>query len=726
LNLATLSFWLGRYRDAWDGYGAARRVFQQLGNEMEAAVVDLYLSRVYLSLNLYPEALDLARGARAVFAQQDMARYVALADFSQAAACRGLGEDERAQGLFQQARAFFDAHQGHTWAALIDLERTALLRQAGRAAQALPLVEGAAAVFAQHGLLVRWDQARLLLAECYSDLGQVERARPLYEAVLGAPPEQRLPTLDYRAYYGLGRAEQARGKPQVAYRHYQAAIEELETIRRGLRVDEFKASFLDDKLALYQAAVRLSLETGRLEAAFDYVERSKSSALLDLLARDPDLWDAGGETVDPGTWERLRALKEEWLWHHAKLQGPPVEDQDDSSRAEAGDSRSWGALRQVESQLSQVWRQLQGHEYGSLAGDEARSWRAVGSRLQEGALLLEYFCIGDEILAFLLDADGLRVHQDFPYSLREVRRSLGALELALKGIGGLDPAYVNEVLAPLAQRHLAWLYTALVAPLAACIADYSKLVIVPHDILYYLPFHALHHGENYLVERFEVQYAPSASVLERCYQVQGAVAALDEARPALVMGYSDGGRLRYVRDEVRAVAGVLERGSVELTDLVFEEGEATLARLRQWAGGCRLLHLASHGVFRSDNPLFSSIKLADEPLNVIDFYHLRLSASLVTLSACETGLSQLKGGDLFGLARGCLYAGAPALVASLWQVDDASTALLMGEFYRRLEAGERVASALRAAQRQLRQIDRYEHPHYWAPFFLVGADGVLQ
>jgi CHAT domain-containing protein len=277
---------------------------------------------------------------------------------------------------------------------------------------------------------------------------------------------------------------------------------------------------------------------------------------------------------------------------------------------------------------------------------------------------------------------------------------------------------VHEVLDPLARRHLAWLHEALIAPLGDGIEGYRKLVIVPHDALYYLPFQAFHDGKRYLVERFAVQYAPSASVLTRCYRAREAARDADEARPALVMGYSDEGRLRHVPDEVQAVAETLSSA------LLFQEETATLAALRRQAGRCRLVHLAAHAVFRSDNPLFSSIKLADEPLNVIDIYHLRLTASLVTLSGCETGMSQLKGGDLFGLARGCLYAGALALVASLWQVDDASTTALMAAFYRRLEAGQTIAAALREAQLALLQT-RHNNPHYWAPFFFMGADGVV-
>jgi hypothetical protein len=543
--------------------------------------------------------------------------------------------------------------------------------------------------------------------------------------------------------------EEVRGHREAAYHHYQTAIGEIEAIRGSLRVDEFKASFLDDKLALYQATVRLSLEMDRLEEAFDYVERAKSSGLLDLLARSLELREEEGEAVDAQAWERLRALKEEWLWHHSKLEGPPVEDQEDALRGKMAGNPPWDRLNQVEAQMRQTLRQLQGRPVYSLVEGKDLSWQEIGRYLAQDTLLIEYFCIGDEVLAFLIGPGGLDVRREFPCSLREVRRSLRALDLALKGVGDLDPAYVREVLGDLARRHLAWLYQALIAPLADVIEGCRKLVFVPHDVLYYLPFHALHDGEQYLVERFKVQYTPSASVLARCYQTRKTEGDKD-VRPALVIGYSDGGRLPHAPEEAQAVSTILGQAcpapapsgvkgcdqKAQDTPLLFVEGEATLARLRQYAGRCRLIHLASHAVFRSDNPLFSSIQLADGPLNVMDLYHLRLDASLVTLSGCETGVSQLKGGDLFGLVRGCLYAGAPALVASLWRVNDASTTLLMETFYRRVEAGASTASALRAAQLALLRYTKdgisithprpYEHPYYWAPFILMGVDGVVR
>lgn len=103
----------------------------------------------------------------------------------------------------------------------------------------------------------------------------------------------------------------------------------------------------------------------------------------------------------------------------------------------------------------------------------------------------------------------------------------------------------------------------------------------------------------------------------------------------------------------------------------------------------------------------------------MDIYDLRLDADLVVLSACETGVRQVHGGDLVGLCRGFLTAGARNLLVSLWRVDDAATAELMAAFYRGLAAGEGIAASLRAAQ--LAALARQPHPYFWAPFVVIGG-----
>jgi len=150
---------------------------------------------------------------------------------------------------------------------------------------------------------------------------------------------------------------------------------------------------------------------------------------------------------------------------------------------------------------------------------------------------------------------------------------------------------------------------------------------------------------------------------------------------------------------------------------VGETAKADL--LVRYGGTAGKLHIAAHGVFRSDSPMFSSLKLADTWLSMVDVFNLRLGSELTTLSACETGMSALYGGDeLLGLTRGFLYAGTPSLVVSLWRVHDRSTVLLMERFYRELLSGTSKPEALRRAALEVRS--RYPHPYYWAPFILLG------
>jgi CHAT domain-containing protein len=131
------------------------------------------------------------------------------------------------------------------------------------------------------------------------------------------------------------------------------------------------------------------------------------------------------------------------------------------------------------------------------------------------------------------------------------------------------------------------------------------------------------------------------------------------------------------------------------------------------------LHLACHGLFRADNPMFSSLKLHDGWLTAADVMQLDLTGALVTLSACESGRNEVFAGDeLIGLTRAFLGVGAPALVVSLWLVQDETTASLMEKYYEQLRDGAGPAEALRTAQ--LAIMEERPHPYYWAPFVLVG------
>jgi CHAT domain-containing protein len=148
--------------------------------------------------------------------------------------------------------------------------------------------------------------------------------------------------------------------------------------------------------------------------------------------------------------------------------------------------------------------------------------------------------------------------------------------------------------------------------------------------------------------------------------------------------------------------------------------DATLDALRGLGAGARLIHIAAHGLFRRDNPMFSAIQLGSSRLTVFDLYELDLAAEVVVLSGCGTGASVVVGGDeLIGLVRGLLYAGARNVIATLWDAHDESTRRFMAALYRLLPVEYDRAQAVRRAMIEVR--DEYPHPFYWAPVFVAGA-----
>ena len=166
-------------------------------------------------------------------------------------------------------------------------------------------------------------------------------------------------------------------------------------------------------------------------------------------------------------------------------------------------------------------------------------------------------------------------------------------------------------------------------------------------------------------------------------------------------------------DEVRAVSPVLPHAEV------FVGAAATHDLLREKGPGSRFVHIATHGSFRQDNPMFSCIRMGDGYLNLYDLYQMHLPSKLVTLSGCATGMNFVSVGDeLLGLQRGLFCAGATSLLLSLWDVHDQSTSRLMEAFYKNYVQSENLAASLQSAMQQLRSEN--PHPYFWAPFILVG------
>jgi CHAT domain-containing protein len=271
----------------------------------------------------------------------------------------------------------------------------------------------------------------------------------------------------------------------------------------------------------------------------------------------------------------------------------------------------------------------------------------------------------------------------------------------------LRPRHLGSIV----QRHFIQLairrtlYNQLIAPAAEQLQGRRRVYLVPHGPLHYIPFHALIAPDGGTLLREDGPqfiYAPSASILFR-HRPSRPDHALE---PGLALGYNGAGatRLRFAEEEARSVAHLIGGQAVVGRRL-------KKAALYERAAHYRLLHLSCHGTFDPEAPLASALHLGPgetlTALNVLE--HLRLHCDLVTLSACESGLSRVRRGDeLVGLVRAFMYAGAAALICTLWRVDERSTHILMEKFYQEVQRGVGFAQALKRAQLYLRSLSRRE------------------
>jgi hypothetical protein len=383
------------------------------------------------------------------------------------------------------------------------------------------------------------------------------------------------------------------------------------------------------------------------------------------------------------------------------------------SRAEAGDFDALQKeIKRREKQISDVMRQFE----STRGGQDSRrapifsaaelDFSALQKSLGARTALIEFVKFDGAISAFVVTDEKIEYFADLGQEteilalLEGLQFQFGALRYGAKNLG----AFAGE-LKRRADVYLRKLYEKIVAPLENFIGA-RNLVVVPVGALYYVPFHALK-NERYLIESREVVYTPGATV----WQFLEAQPAQNCER-ALLIGLADE-KIPLVTREIDALRQIF-------TDTKTLTGaQASFSNYTANAEDFDVLHLACHASFRPDNPMFSSLHLADGFVTVRDICAQRLRAEIVTLSACETGLNKIFAGDeILGLARGFLSAGARRLVLSLWTVNDAATTDLMKDFYTNLQRGEKVSASLRAAQ--LNFIKKDAHPYFWSPFALIG------
>lgn len=725
-NLAVTYVTLGRYNEALELLDGASQVFLCDGRHADALMVELYVADCLLHLRRFGEVLEKCEAIQTRFAQSGTRLEIGQALLQQGVAFAGLERYPAALASLQAAHAHFQAEGNVVWSASAEMERAAILLHQGSYAESLQVSLACSDIFQIYELPVRRAQACLLAARSALALHDEATVQRLLQQVFAISDHNDIPTLAYQSHYLLGDLCRQRAEMSQAQAAYDRAIQELERLRSNMMV-EFRADFLADKQTVYEDMVDLCLAQQAPDTGFAYAERAKSRALLDLLAHRVDLRLHPKDERDQQAIAQLLHLRQERdrLYRRWESQSDLRQRGLVATVATTGAREEQQKILVIEKQITAIWHKLLVHN-ADYARDAAL-WQVysepVQAYLPADTLLIEYFVVRGALVVFLVSRDSVQAIR-LTTPLHRVIQLTQLLGLNLRSVMRSGAAQLAS-LTQNAVGLLRQLYTALVAPFADRLAKVQRLQIVPHGPLHYLPFHAFHTGEHYLVQQWEISYLPGADLLRYCTSATPVVAPPATAgsstkRTSLVLGHSFDDRLPHTRAEAEQVARLT--GGQALLD-----SAATTQAVRTLTEECRILHFATHGDFRNDNPLFSGLALADGWLTTLDIFNLRLRASLVTLSACQTGRHVIGGGDeLLGLMRAFLYAGASSLVTTLWSVEDHSTASFMELFYTHLMQGAGKGAALRQAQLTYLSADqRHAHPFFWAPFFLVGDAGEL-
>ena len=709
-NIAYLYYFRGDYSRALELLRAARAACATVGDLYHSALCNLDQSEIYLDLNLSAEAAEMAQEGQAEFERLGNGYEAARCLTNLAIALGQQGELFRALEVFATARTRFQREQNAVWPSVIDLYQALVLSNAGRFFEARRLCLSARTFFRDARMQRKAILCELLLARVELSTGQASQALQHAEQAVRDTSTFEAGVLEYQAHFLKGEIHEALGCADLAYDSYRTARERLETIRSVLWGDDLKIAFMKTKLAVYERLVDLCLtraEGNEPREIFEYVEQAKSRSLRDLFA-DRTVVAAPEDSNQSELVRQIRTLREELNWYYHRVE---LEQLSRDERSAERLEHLQAQLRSREHAFIRILRDMPqaSRELVGLGDTEAATPEHIRSTLKPGTTIVEYFRTADRILAVVLDSSDLTV-----VPLTTVTRVQGILRLLQFQLSKfqLGPDYVAKAgpaLLKSTNLHLQELHEELLAPLALPAA--SHLVIVPHDLLHSVPFHALHDGQSYIAETHTVSYAPSASIYALCCERPAA-----PGERALILGVPDE-RAPVIHDEVHAVARLLPHADLRVGSA------ASLEALREAGPVSRIVHIATHGYFREDNPLFSGVRLGDSYLTVPDIYDLRLPVDLITLSGCGTGLNVVAAGDeLRGLVRGLLAAGARSALLSLWDVHDQSTADFMASFYEGLNAGLSKAVAHQRAMALLRTA--HPHPYFWAPFVLIGADGI--
>ncbi|HEY9405058.1 MAG TPA: CHAT domain-containing protein [Pyrinomonadaceae bacterium] len=751
----------------------AMGIFRVIGDSQGEAITLNGVGQAYQNLREYDRALENYDQALKLFLSKGSNDFATATLYQIATVYQAKGDDRQSLEYFDRCASLSRAAKAKRMEAYAISEAASIYASQGRRRQTL----------GQYGKLERFyaavgdtrGQALTLnkMGDFFLASGDAASALASYRRALALSGLAGEPDVEVSTLYNITRAEREAGNFEDALSTIGRAVELIESLRSNIASPDFRSSYSSGARRHYELRVQLLMEMERMRPGRGYAaealavsERARARSLLELLA------EAGTDIkqgADPSVLARVRQV-EQLLKVHAQYRlGIRTEGRAEAEVEEA--EREVDKLRGEYQELQAQIRE-QNPRRSPLTPPRALNLEEIQAELGDGnTLLLEYMLGSEKSYLWAVTKDSLDGYELPPREvLEKTARGLYESLVARQAAGRADDSYLQHVGAAdrAYMEQARELSRMLLGPVSERLGD-KRLLVIAEGVLQYIPFDALPKPSSDdptpLVSRHEVVYLPSISILPgirldrpRAETPSEGVSVLadpifNRGDERLQRGEQGGGegqgtgselalravkefdgmrgglaRLAYTSDEAEAIMSALPLGAGTAAK-GFDASRATATGPA--VGRAQVIHFATHGLINSERPELSGIVLSmynrkgereDGFLDLQDIYNLRLSADLVVLSACETGLGKdVKGEGLVGLTRGFMYAGSKSVVASLWKVDDRATSELMRLFYEAMfRDGLTPSAALRTAKEGVRSQERWSAPYFWAGFVLQG------
>jgi CHAT domain-containing protein/tetratricopeptide (TPR) repeat protein len=742
-NIAVIHRILGEWQEALRIYDQEREILASLGERPLKGKLLSNLGFAYNSLGEPQRARALLEDARKLLRETGDRRGEIIALNNLGSVWRNLGDPDKALDHHRQALDLAKALGDPRQEAITRLRLSEVELDRSDATTALRELAPALDSFQATGNRRNEVQALDLRGRALALAGQPQEAMPVLQTALALHRTLRDRAGEAEALRALAATERSLGRLAEARAHADEAVARVEELRAGFVSPDLRAVFLATQRRAYSLVIDLLMDqhaaspgAGHDRAALEASERARARSLLDVLC--------SGSTSHPGSSVPAALLeRRQSLRRHLSAKA-------DQQLKQSG-AKAEALGREVETLLTEldgVEAEIRRRDplYAAVSTPPTLGVEEIAKLLDPETLLLEYSLGEDRSYVWAVGVSTFRSF-DLPPQ-REIEKLVRQLYEELSKVD-LGTSQRSDAAATLSRM--------LLGPVWPEAARYPRLVVVPDAALHILPFGALPAPDTGrpLLDQLEVDYVPSATTLavqrQRLEhrppaakwaavladpvfspddprlagpQASGQQAA-EKTRDASPPAFE---RLPASRREAERIMALAPAGQV-WTALDLKASRETVL-----SGGLRdygVVHFATHGLADARNPELSGLVLSlvdatGKPqqgfLSLPDIYELDLQADLVVLSGCRTALGkEVRGEGIMGLTRGFLYAGVPRVVASLWQVQDRTTAELMTRFYSALWRDHLPpAAALREAQRSLRRIPRYSDPYSWAGFVLQG------